>query len=599
MVFLGASDIEARDLTPQEQFVCASLRACIDIIERHDALEFDYDVLREEFQTYGLAGKAALFTVLEGKSAHPDIAKMISDLGSLTVRERDRVVKNWSLNRGDLYLPLLLDGHPQSRDLLIQSLGHTDPNVREGALNGLKVLPQTVKSLPIPDSLTEPLLLALQNDPIPQAAPYLARLNAAGREAEFAALLNSGEADIVTAAYGALYRNSPARAFQALMSEMTEIETSAQSRAIGDMLSKRHTERPDGFYLKFAKDMSGDMKLSVSARAAGLHMLLTTPDVELPELNSARIDAFKFLIRDQPLITQDVYLPVLEMKASKDDLGFIWQIAVSQKWINRDRISKLYAGASFQNNVIADLLKSDDLRSFLQGLRFSTSAHESLIQRAVGHPVIGISNAARQKLGLDPAQIQAVKCSINKYDLADIRAQMPFFDSGEMIAESGARLSISRNSLTTAHPTASGWLAGYDLGSEAARSPHIGGTILHYDNLTGTSEMIGDFQGPLAILPAKPLQLGQTTQMFWVVDIWRRDASGLSAYHLDLSAARPRITHIGVLPTKSQEFGVAPDGALLIMSENINQPPLRLSQSGRMDFACARPSPSPTSTATP
>ena len=105
--------VQARDLFPKERSVCSSLKMCLDIVRRHDASEFDYDILGTEYQRFGPKGKAALFSLLESGIEHTDVAHLISALGPLTTEDRQRVQKKWSQEKAGSYLPLLLDGHPR------------------------------------------------------------------------------------------------------------------------------------------------------------------------------------------------------------------------------------------------------------------------------------------------------------------------------------------------------------------------------------------------------------------------------------------------------------------------------------------------------
>jgi hypothetical protein len=576
----------ARNLTPEERSVCAGLKACVDIIRRHDASEFDYDVLEVEFRRFGPQGKRALFTVLESDEGQADIADMIANLGPITAQDRQRIQAKWTQDRAEIYLPLLRDGHPMSRDLLLRSLGHPNADVREQVRTALRRLPPNARRAPISKAVQVPLTSALQQDPIAEAAPYLARLNPIGYEKQFAELLRSGDTQTVTAAYNALYRNNPGQAFNMLLAEMQGFETSMQARAAGQMLALRHRSRQDGFYLKFARDMSGDPKLSVSARASGLHGLLMIADGPVPELTPARAEALAFLVKGQGLAVETQYLPYLKAVKATGAMDQIWDIARTEKWINRDRIAEYYLDPRVKDTVTTALLQSDDLRTFSAGLRRAKPVHARFIRAKIDHPVRAIATLARQRLKLPPAKTQNRKCPIPEFDLDDMRAQMPFFESGWMITDNGTRVSLPRVALTTAHPSPNGWLAGYDLRKPGSRSLHSGGAILHYDNASGDFETVGNFSGPLAILPDRPLQLGQTTQQFWVVDQWGGRGADVSAYTVDMTGSKPRISHMGVLPKTATDFSVIPNGDLLITFEDGNQMPIRLSRPGKMSLAC-------------
>ena len=560
----------------------------MDIASRHTATEFDYGVLGTEFRRFGPQGRQALFTLLKSEDGHADIATLVSELGPLTPAERQAVAKAWTPERAQTYLPLFLnDGHPVSRDLLLQSLAHPNAEVREQARVALIRLPAAVQRAPLSPSVRPILLTALQKDPIAQAAPYLSRLDAAGHENDFIALLGSGDSDIVTAAYSALYRNSPSKAFNGLLAQMGRIETAAQARAIGEMLASRHKTRADGFYIKFAREMSGDPKLPVLARASGLHALLTISDGPFPELTPARLAAFSALVEGQPFIVQGQYISYLEKAKAQTALSHIWKIAHSENWINRDRIAEFYSEHSAYDVIISDLIRSNDIRTVLAGLQKAKPSHRKFIQEQIDHPVKSISLAARKYLKLKPAAARNRACPIALFDLEDMQVQMPFFELGWMVVDSQARVSLPRAQLTSAHPTATGWLAGYDLSNPKLRPTHSGGTLLHYENISGAFETIGNFSSPLAILPSQPLKLGQSTQSFWILDRLGPEASDISAYTLDLSGDAPRINHIEALPNTAQGFAVNANGDLIIVFEDKNQAPLKLSKSGVMSLYCS------------
>ena len=588
---LCASALQARDLTPREQSVCRSLKTCMDIASRHTASEFDYGVLELEFKRFGPRGRQALFSLLKSEDGHADVAKLIAKLSLLTPAERQAVTQSWIPERAPAYLPLLLDGHPMSRDLLLQSLGDSNAETREQARIALIRLPKAAQRAPLSPQVRPILLSALQKDPIGQAAPYLKQLNAKGHERDFIALLGSGDKDIVTAAYSSLYRNSPSQAFNGLLLEMGRIETAAQARAIGDMLALRHKSRADGFYQNFAREMSGDPKLSVLARASGLHAVLTIADGPFPDLTPVRLEALSALVEGHPVIVQDQYLAYLQKAKAQASLSHIWKVAQSENWINRDRIAEFYSGHPGSDGIIADLIRSNDIRTFSAGLSEAKPSHRKLIQDQIDHPVRPIALAARNHLKLQPSPTRNQTCPIDLFDLEDMRTQMPFFESGWMVSAFNARVSLQRNYLTSAHPTATGWLAGYDLSSPKARSIHSGGTLLHYENKSGEFETIGGFSAPLAILPGRFLKLGETTKSFWIVDLWGPDARDVSAYRLDLSGDAPLINHIGALPNSARSFAVNPNGELIIVFDDKNQMPIKLSKTGDMSLYCSgRPS---------
>lgn len=584
---VSASAIQAANLTPKEAAVCPNLRVCVDIIRRHDSTEFDYNVLEAQFRRFGPSGRDALFGLLDTKDANADIARMISVISPLSARERSNLNKNWSLEQAGTYLPLLLDKHPLSRDLLLLSLGSDQPAVREGARRALIQLPENVKRQPISDAVRSPLLTALTQDPIVEAAPYLARLNAETQQEQFSALLQSTESAVVSAAYFALHRNSPSQAFNRLLSEMGRVTSPQQSRAIGTMLLNRHVQRSDGFYLKFAKDISGDKTRPISTRASGLHAVLVAGGSAFPEYTPARAEALAFLVRDQASVTQDVYLPFLKRTKSEREMNLIWTIAQQEKWINRDRISTFFMGEKIENKVIGDLLQSDDIRSFSAGIQRAKPIHNNLIRAEIDHANKAIRDLARKKLGIPKNIYPKNTCRIVSFDADEVLKQMPFFDSAWIQARNRVRVSLDRKYLTTAHPSKTGWIAGYDLENPKQNSIYEGGALVHFDNRTGAFKRLGNFSGPIAILPNLPVKLGKTTEQFWVIDDWGGESSDISAYAVDLSGPAPKIKHLAALPKTAHRFSVAPNGDLLMQSKDAQQVPLRLTPRGKLSRACS------------
>lgn len=580
--------ILAADLTPQEQNICPSIRVCVDIIRRHDASEFDYDALEVQFRRFGPEGRNALFDVLESKAGNPDVARMISLIGPLNASERLRIKKNWSQERAAIYLPLLLDGHPLSRDLLLSSLAAEQPSVREAAKRALIRLPKSAQSQPLPNAVRAPLLDALSRDPIPEAAPYLARMNADGIEEELLGLLSSGEPSIVSAAYMSLHGADPSKAFQGLLAEMGRFTSPKQSQAIGQMLLRRHAQRDDGFYLKFARDISGDKTRAISARASGLHAVLSSGGKEVPEFTPERAQALAFLVRAQPRVTNETYLPFLKQAKGEREMALIWEIAQQEKWVNRDQISAFFKGEKLENKVVSDLLRSDDFRSFKAGILQAKPIHNHLVYAKIDHAIADIRNLARAKLKIPPQQLPARICRVSKFDFGDLLNQMPFFDAA-WITVNGTRVALDRKFLTTAHPSIAGWLAGYDLPEKIPTATSSGSALVFYKFESGSFHPIGDFSSPMAILPDRALKLGQTTQRFWVIDRWLGETSDVSAYTLDISAERPKITHLGALPNSVAHFSVAPNGDLLMQFDDKKQAPIRLTRRGDMSPACSQP----------
>lgn len=591
LICLSASltSVQAKELTLQEQRICPNLNVCLDIIRRHDATEFDYTELEREFRRFSSSGRKALFDLLDTPAGNAEIAEIISGLGPLNMSERAQLDRNWSLERASNYLPLLMDGHPLSRDMLLLSLGSEQASVREKARIALARLPKAAARHAMSEKMTLSLLSALSRDPIAEAAPYLSQLNAEGHEDAFGRLLLSADVNIVSSAYEALYRNRPSHAFNLLLTTMGRAESAEQVRALGTMLASRHTKRSDGFYLKFASDISGDQTRPVSARAVGLHAVFVADESGMPDFTPARAEALTFLVSGQSLTTQDQYLPVLKRAKAERAMSHLWTIAKQETWVNRDRISTFFTGEKIENRVIFDLLSADDLRTFQSGLTQAKPIHEAAVRAAIHHPIQAISELSGKKLGLSNQKRANSNCTISRFDTRDGLTQMPFFDSAWVKTKNQARVTLDRKYLTAAHAVKTGWIAGYDVKASGLKSIHSGGALVSFDNKTGAFAKVGNFNGPVAILPDRPLKLGITTERFWVIDQQGELGDLTSAYRLDLSGPKPVIKHMGALPDTAHLFSVAPTGDLLMQFKDKNQAPIRLSPRGVMSLACGTP----------
>jgi hypothetical protein len=588
----NAAFASSKPLSKSERVVCQSLRDCADILKRHDASEFDYGVLKREFERFGVSGRNALFDILESDAGNPDIAGMILSLGPLSPAETERLNRMWFLQIAAQFLPLLKNT-PEARDKILLTLGHADPNVREAARQAMMSWPDDAFTAPPGNDIVEPLLRALINDPMAIAASFVERANVGVHTDLFSTLLLSGDVDLVVAAYNALYRDNPKQAFQHLLSEMRRLESPEQARAIGDMLAERHAQRNDGFYLKFAQDILADRSFPIPARAAGLHAVLRSHDSKAILAIPRGSETFAFLLRQQNFIAQDIYMPALTLAGQSEAIADVVEIAQSEKWINRDQITQSLKGTPFYDAAVRDLIRSDDIRSVRAGLKFALPRHTSDIRSQIDHPVSEISSAAKRRLKLPIRDPQSQRpCRLAPYDMDRVTEQMPFFDSAWFRTQNGARISATRDALISAHPASRGWLAGYDLSKLPTNTSVTGGGLVFFDNKTGVSRHIGDFISPIAVLPDRHLNLGQTTSRFWVVDSWGGDSDDTSLYRLDMSNRSETVKHIGILPHDAKSFSVAPNGDFLVTflnldkSAGLKQPPLRYSAKGTVSHAC-------------
>ena len=297
-------------------------------------------------------------------------------------------------------------------------------------------------------------------------------------------------------------------------------------------------------------------------------------------------------------MTQNKYLPHLTRLKAEPELSLIWKIASEEKWVNRDKIAAAFAGLQSQDRVIADLIRADDFRSFSAGAMQAKPNQAALLRSKINHPVKDIRDLARKKLKLPAAKADTSKCIISKFDAKDKMDQMPFFELAWMTADNKARVALERKYLTAAYPGKTGWLAGYNLQKPGVKSLHTGADLVYFDSKTGDFVRVGNFSGPLAILPDRLLKPGERTNRFWVIDQWGGDSADISVYSLELTADAPRIRHLGMVPKSARDFAVSPNGDLLMQFEDKGQTPIRMSPRGEITLAC-RPLQSVTATPAP
>ncbi len=585
ILIMHAQTAQAAPLTKAEKQACESLRHCVSILERHGPAEFDYEVLRAEFKRFGLEGRAALFHTLKGENGTSDIADLMADIGPTYPVEREQIQKIWSLKNADRFLPLFEGGHKNDEIFLFRTLGHADAAIRERARIAIITFPRQDKAYKIPVKYQGEILSAMDRDPMAIMSSVISTFTVADNEPALQRLLLSGEPDIVEASYGVLYRHHQEKAFDALLGAMRAAQSGDKIRALGELLVRRHKNRADGFYGKFATDISKDRAFPPQARAVGIHAMLklaVNNKSKIADFNPAQIEAFRHLL-DDSFIAQDHYAPVLQTSGLK----ILWDAAQSERWVNRDRLSEFYLDTPLKNIIIRDMILADDARTVRTGLYLAGEGeYLSDIQKQATHPVTLIANMARAHLNKKTKNDKAT-CRFADFDIDDITIQMPFYKEAWVKTWNNSRVALERDMLVSAHPNATGWLGAYHSENLSAQDV---GALIYYDNNSGDFDLIGNFQAPIAILPNRSLSLGETTNQFWVIDGWGGDSFDVSVYRVYVTKSDHVIRHISAVPHNVMNFGVSRSGDLLLSfaanPDKTAQPPLRISQRGQISSVC-------------
>lgn len=564
LVGFSAQAAFAGQLTRAEQTVCSSLRMCLDIVRRHDASEFDYSVLAEEFRRYGPAGRAGLFNILEGEAGTEDIARLIAALGPLSAQERAWRDAEWGGPNTARLLPLADD-----TTQWVALLNHPDRALRERGNEAL-FTDQGLKSKPIPQiGDYRPLLSALQDRPSAHLAKLLVRIPVEPHRTELTVLLLSGEANTVGAAYAALYRDNPSKAFQALLSAMRAVERIEQAQGIGGMLAERQAKREDNFYQDFTAKLSGDADYPVTARAAALDGYLKimsdeTRQMAVSSLTPAQRVGFGFLMSEPN--TDAPYYAAGLTKISPSDAPALWRHLDKYVILDAQTALTAFEGQPFERDI----------------LRQAFASRDGDVRR------VAQTRAKLLRLAIQPQP--SASCRFTPFDIAGLAEQMPFFENGFIRGSwPQIRTPANRRFLSAAHPTKTGWLGGYDMGE-------FGGGLISYDNRTGDSQdiQLGSTEPKLeqwipenvvAILPDRPLPLGQTTDSFWVVTgLDHMGTLAPTVFKLTLTPDGSEVQRLAHNIGSTDNLAVTPQGELLMGASNGET--VRLASDGRLLQGC-------------
>jgi len=600
----------AKPLTKAETSVCKSLRHCVDIVERHDASEYDYNVLTEEFRRFGPQGRQAVLHILNTPKAHADMARLLLSGGPLTAAETAQIDAMWSGPNAALVRPLFQDMTLANRNRWIAGLTHDDEAVQRFSRR-LYQMDAPLMRAPLTSQQTSIILSDMIENSQASNGTYLSYISAAGHEAEFEKLLRSGaNSMIVAAAYDGLYKQNPAKAFQSLLTAMRSAQTAQQITNLGDMIAYRHSQRVDGFYAKFAVDFSNDAMEPAMARAVALQAWFavmrdshktTSKRPALPAMNERRLEALQLLL-ESGAANLETYAKVLDginNPSVQPAIDMLWAYSERENDQAQPAILKAALETPLAPMALQAALRSNDSALILealvaaQGQAQFTPAIEALQQ----HPILDIRVAAtlaRQAKfkGLNSQAFHqmrqatsnaAPRCNITGFDIQDLVTQMPYFDDAPINTTDEWVKSVTRAQLNAAHPTAKGWLAAYDRDAQ-------GGALVYFDGKSAEGRRIGNFQSPFAILPNRPLKLGESTNSFWIVDTSGSLGSRQSLYQLTNKEDGFGVRRVTELPARPTQADILQNGDVVIsfddVDEKLSQPPLRFSPDGRVSSVC-------------
>lgn len=638
---LSAPDIRLQTPAGRSNYrVCKSLEQCLDILERHGADEFDYALLARSFERYDQKGRDKLWAyvakgeaVVSRKESPAQLANRALDILSrntsiLPPAGQRRAADLWKRLETTPLEPrfaariLVNNLSSLARSAAVQTLGSRNPEIARRAREIINLSVSRKLDFPMPQADLAPLLRAVKAKPEPALIALLALYEAETSSPGLTAILRSGDAPSVAAAYSALYAQDPETAFKAMIGTLYKLGPDEGEAALGlaALLAGRHPLRSDGFYMTFARDLMQDSQMSDMGRLAGFDALM----------RSFGPDAFstKGIAKD---ISPDEIFPHYAAGLSalrgkiipKSYLSAAMIFGAADKgqerWLSRLDAAAVHPVSRIASTEIAGAVEGPLARSITARARADTQDYRLLIagllggaaqpppaaelssalNEAAAHPVSLVRGAAQIGLSAlkakDPrkavlaaqanllnaakqAERPAAFCQIKTANLRALTRPMPFYDAASL-----AKGQLSERAyLTSAARHSAGWLAGYSR-------PGDGGLVAYQNDGTQAVELFtkNGFgpQSVIAVNPAQAVPLGQTAKHFWVIG---QSLAGADVSLFRVTQNSPsdfKIIMRAVLPALPEKINIAAGEELQIGFGRAN-PPLSVLPSGEIKRSC-------------
>lgn len=569
-----AQTSKTQGLTQAENDVCASVKHCLDIMERHASDSFDYQVLGEEFIRLGDKGRIALINAVTDKNskiAQRAAALLNNSDFRFSPNEQRQIATYWRKgypeDSPNALAPVMLQLYsPLMREAAISTLAHENIARRVASQNlisrGEKFLSEHSMDYSISEFRADPkLFVPLSRGVMQDPTPSLIKLIGAYPPYKSAPILDrlfkSDRNDVVLAAYIALKSQDSDASFQKLIKEIKGLKDTQTDRALklGTLIAYLNNNRSDEFYSDLALQLMADKALSSAGQIVGLDALMKQDFdfndkdkiITLPNVQTKASDWRPLLSQ---VLKQSEKIPSLYFKDLDIKLGSSFDEAVPLFWERIKATSsphKLTFLDNFQarpvtpalldvlNNALNDVTDWDvsALAVEILGRGDAVGTAPKLRFMAKSHPIFAVQvnikaaldslagqNFEKRKLYWAQAlSAQAPHCAIKAYNFKGDSRQLPFFESTKM----AFGYNTNRLALTSVIATDTGWLAGYDFGE-------LSGGLIAYDNVTGEGQLIYgpeafnlekndnfDIPNIIAIVPKKTVILGQTSNTFWAI----------------------------------------------------------------------------------
>ena len=615
-----------------ETIVCKSVSHCVDIVERHAPDSFDYQVLNGEFKRFGESGKTALLNMLASKD-ETDMRRAQAVLAKgrtlLTPDEQRKVAALWPRGDLDTHAKIMKSAlSPLMRARVIETLSHKTPKVRKISREIIAATVARKMDFPLrPDDYGR-LAKGLLDDPTPALVELISNFETAKTRPVFLRLLRSTDGPTLNAAYQKLYADDPEAAFKALVATLYNLgdDQPDAAFAISHTLRQRHAGREDGFYLKFAKDLTEDSEMSLMGRLAGFDAIMQSEAAPKLSKPSTYNDVLKSALKNHDVLPQGYLRNMPRQAEGQSDmwLGAYWEYFRTKTGEQKLDFIRLVGG--FKTNtakkILMDALNDKGDWRVIQAaaLPLGRLKHEPAASKLLAlseHPVMAVQIAAltaldgiktgsskgRPSFWKSALTTQSGYCSATPKDFKIDAKGLPFFDLVDLDFKAGGD---KRRFVSTIAPTKSGYLVGFDAGAR-------GGDLRYYDNVSGESiplkhQLLDGPKNITAIMPVTPPPLGQYATAFWIIAQYdgRKDQAKL--YRLSAANGRFDIRYQAELPHRVTAIAPQKNGDVFMSfykegskPTEVN-PPLLLSPSGAIRRACPNPkisSPADTAEALP
>ena len=619
----GARAADAHELTRAEITICAKLKQCLDILERHDPDEFDYGVLQEAILKFGPKGKAALFTRLSSEDETAQSrAQILLSKNALTYGPQDQAQIAALWPRGDIAAHAKImraNLSPPVVSRAIETLSHPNPEIAKLSRTIMDSAAVVQNRPPLGQMDYGRLAKAAMNAPTPAMVSLLTSAAPETSRPVLTRILRSSDAPSVMAAYDALYAQDPKTAFQTLVGTLYDLkDDEAQTAfALAALLRHRHESRSDGFYLKFASDVANDPKMSLMGRVAGFDAVMGYKEVNGPVLAQTplMIGNLKTALDNHetlpPAYAKNFYSSAKASPKPWTDLMWGKLKADPYKYPQTakaffNNIAKLPAPLTSQ--IVSQALSNkSDYEMLLLGIKTAAAQKDkNRIPQLAGfktHPIAEVRAASALAVtalttGKEFSEATLIKdtkrmnisakmCRAMPHDFKDDAKQLPFFELTNVnITATGPR----RHYVQTAAPTRNGWLVGFGAGK-------AGGDLQFYDNKSGKGVSIlkpqnGIHNNVTAIMPVMPQALGQYASEFWAVISDGNPNGGAAIYRLSKRPTGFNLVRHLQLPNAKTQIAQQKNGDVFISffdetDKNYSpHAPLLLSPNGELRRAC-------------